>query len=249
MIEAKNYSVGYEKNILENINFKAREGEMTILMGPNGVGKTTLLKSIVGIIPHKGEINTTGSISYLNQEIFNNNSFTVFETVLLGKVENLRLRITDEDVKEVNEMLEILNIKQFSDRKLNNLSGGERQKVFIAQALLKNPKVLLLDEPTSSLDIKNQYEILDVISELTKKKNLTTLVSIHQMDLIERFGDYLIVLKDKKIFAQGKKEEVFCENMFEEVYGLYAKIEKNKDRIMFYFNNEKDKVLSGNIVQ
>ncbi|MBP2025605.1 ABC transporter ATP-binding protein [Peptoniphilus stercorisuis] len=239
MIETKNYYVGYEKDILENLNFTAKEGEMTVLMGPNGVGKTTLLKSIVGLIPHRGEIKTTGSISYLNQEIFNDNSFTVFETVLLGKVENLRLKVQDEDVEEVNEMLEMLNIKKFSDRKLNNLSGGERQKVFIAQALLKNPKVLLLDEPTSSLDIKNQYEILDIISKLTKKRNLTTLVSIHQMDLIERFGDNLIVLKDKKIFAQGTKEEVFCEEMFKEVYGLYAKIEKIEDRIMFYFNSEK----------
>lgn len=239
MIETKNYYVGYEKDILEDLNFTAKEGEMTVLMGPNGVGKTTLLKSIVGLIPHRGEIKTTGSISYLNQEIFNDNSFTVFETVLLGKVENLRLKVQDEDVEEVNEMLEMLNIKKFSDRKLNNLSGGERQKVFIAQALLKNPKVLLLDEPTSSLDIKNQYEILDIISKLTKKRNLTTLVSIHQMDLIERFGDNLIVLKDKKIFAQGTKEEVFCEEMFKEVYGLYAKIEKIEDRIMFYFNSEK----------
>lgn len=237
MINVKNYSIGYKnKEILKDLNFTAKEGEVTVIMGPNGVGKTTFLKSLAGIVEYKGDLYKSGNISYLNQEIFSDNSFTVFETVLLGKIESLSIKVADDDIEDVNKILKLLNLSDFAKEKIKNLSGGQRQKVFIAQALLKEPDILLLDEPTSSLDIKNQYEILKIITELTKEKNLTTIISIHQMDLIERFADYIVVFHNKEIYSKGKKEDIFCEEMFRDVYGIKSEIETNGKRYMFNFD-------------
>lgn len=206
MIEVKNYNISYKnKNVLKNLNFLAKDGEVTMIIGPNGVGKTTFLKSLIGLVKYEGEVKKDGVISYLNQDIYSDNSFTVFETILLGKIKDLSLIVKDNDIKEVEDIIKLLKLEDFSNKKIKNLSGGERQKVFIAQSLMKNPDILLLDEPTSSLDIKNQYEILDVISKFTKEKNLTTIISIHQMDLIERFSDYIIVFNNKEVFSKGKK--------------------------------------------
>lgn len=237
MIEVKNYNISYKnENVLKNLNFLAKDGEVTMIIGPNGVGKTTFLKSLIGLVKYEGEVKKDGVISYLNQDIYSDNSFTVFETILLGKIKDLSLIVKDNDIKEVEDIIKLLKLEDFSNKKIKNLSGGERQKVFIAQSLMKNPDILLLDEPTSSLDIKNQYEILDVISKLTKEKNLTTIISIHQMDLIERFSDYIIVFNNKEVFSQGKKEDVFCDEMFEKVYGIKSKVEKNEDRFIFNFD-------------
>ncbi|WP_297789821.1 ABC transporter ATP-binding protein [uncultured Anaerococcus sp.] len=235
MIEARNLSISYDRLIIDDISFKLEEGNVNILMGRNGSGKSTILNAISGIKAHRGEIKTSGKVSYLNQNINSKIRFTVFETILLGKVEDLSLRISKEDKKEAEKILDILDIRSYRDRYINRLSGGEVQKVFIGQALVANPKVLLLDEPVSALDLKNQYEIMRIITDLTRKLNLTTLISLHQIGLIEKFADHIILINDKKIYREGTSREVMDEKMFREVFDMETDIRDFDGNRYIYF--------------
>ena len=224
MIEAKNLSISYDKQVIDDISFKIEEGKVNILMGRNGSGKSTILNAISGIKSYEGEILTDGKVSYLNQNINSKAKFSVFETILLGKVADLSLRITKDDKKDVEKILDLLDIRKYKDKYINRLSGGEVQKVFIGQALVANPKILLLDEPVSALDLKNQYEIMRIIKDLTERLNLTTLISLHQIGLIEKFADNIILIDNKKIYRQGPSKKVMDEDMFKDIFEMETDI-------------------------
>lgn len=245
MISVKDFSFSYGgRKIIDGATFQARPGEITALMGRNGAGKTTLIKAIVNPSRNRRRHQTTGTVerkgvvSYLNQHIEGNLPFTVFETVLLGKVSKLGIRTTPEDIADVNKVLDLLDIREFEHRPIAHLSGGQRQKVFIGQALAKKPDILLLDEPTSALDIENQYKIMHQIKDLTEEQSLTTVVSLHQIDLIERFADNVVVLHNGKVYAEGPPAEVFTKEMFHEVYSVGATFAHVKGRILFGFDTE-----------
>ncbi len=235
MIEAKNLTISYDKKVINNISFKIDEGKVNILMGRNGSGKSTILNAISGIKSYDGEIKTDGKVSYLNQNINSKAKFTVFETILLGKVADLSLRITKEDKKDAEKILDILDIRKYKDKYINRLSGGEVQKVFIGQALVANPKILLLDEPVSALDLKNQYDIMRIIKNLTEKLNLTTLISLHQIALIEKFADNIILIDNNKIYRQGPSKEVMDEVMFRDIFEMETDIRDFDGNRHIYF--------------
>ena len=235
MIEAKNLSISYDKKVIDNISFKIEEGKVNILMGRNGSGKSTILNAISGIKSYRGEIKTDGKVSYLNQNINSKAKFTVFETILLGKVADLSLRISKEDKKDAEKILDLLNIRKYKDKYINRLSGGEVQKVFIGQALVANPKILLLDEPVSALDLKNQYEIMRIIKDLTEKLNLTTLISLHQIGLIEKFADNIILIDNQKIYRQGPSKKVMDEEMFIDIFDMETDIRDFDGNRHIYF--------------
>lgn len=235
MIEAKNLSISYDKKVIDNISFKIEEGKVNILMGRNGSGKSTILNAISGIKSYKGEIKTDGKVSYLNQNINSKAKFTVFETILLGNVADLSLRISKEDKKDAEKILDLLNIRKYKDKYINRLSGGEVQKVFIGQALVANPKILLLDEPVSALDLKNQYEIMRIIKDLTEKLNLTTLISLHQIGLIEKFADNIILIDNQKIYRQGPSKKVMDEEMFRDIFDMETDIRDFDGNRHIYF--------------
>ncbi|MDU3136057.1 MAG: ABC transporter ATP-binding protein [Anaerococcus prevotii] len=235
MIEAKNLTISYDKKVINNISFKIDEGKVNILMGRNGSGKSTILNAISGIKSYDGEIKTDGKVSYLNQNINSKAKFTVFETILLGKVADLSLRITKEDKKDAEKILDILDIRKYKDKYINRLSGGEVQKVFIGQALVANPKILLLDEPVSALDLKNQYDIMRIIKDLTEKLNLTTLISLHQIALIEKFADNIILIDNNKIYRQGPSKEVMDEVMFRDIFEMETDIRDFDGNRHIYF--------------
>ncbi len=235
MIEAKNLTISYDKKVIDNISFKIEEGKVNILMGRNGSGKSTILNAISGIKSYEGEIKTDGKVSYLNQNINSKAKFTVFETILLGKVADLSLRITKNDKKDVEKILDLLDIREYKDKCINRLSGGEVQKVFIGQALVANPKILLLDEPVSALDLKNQYDIMRIIKDLTEKLNLTTLISLHQIALIEKFADNIILIDNNKIYRQGPSKEVMDEVMFRDIFEMETDIRDFDGNRHIYF--------------
>ena len=236
MIDIKNLTINYDKKVIDNISFVSEPGKVHVLMGRNGAGKSSILNAISGLVNYDGDIKTDGKISYLNQNINTKVNFTVFETIILGKVKNLNFKVSKEDIKDTYEIMDLLDLRQFENKKINKMSGGEVQKVLIAQALISKPDILLLDEPVSALDLHNQYEILAIIKKLTKDLNLTTLITLHQMELIERYADNIILINDKKIYAIGNKYKIFTKKMFDDVYNIDAIIKEVDDNLLFLFN-------------
>ena len=241
-LEVKDLCFGYTSTpILKNINLNASPGEITAILGPNGAGKSTLLKCIAGLLkPKSGTILIDGRdvrefkreeivkiVSYIPQDHSIRAVLTVFEVVLLGRIHSLSWKVSDRDLEITLKTLKDLGIEKFASRYIDELSGGQRQMVFIAQALVREPKVLLLDEPVSNLDIKHQLEILDLIRKITNENNITTLIILHDLNLAARYADKIVVLRRGEIYANGKPEHVLTEKMIKDVYGVYAKVDND----------------------
>ena len=185
MLEIKDLSFSYNKhkeNIFENLSINFSKG-FNVILGPNGAGKSTLLKAIFGLLKYKGEIyydnvnlskinfnKKTELISYLPQMDLNVSPLTVLEMVLLGRLPELHQKISDEDIKAVTEILKALNIEDLITKKFSELSGGQKKMVFIAQTLVRNPKLVLLDEPTNSLDLQKQLELCQFLQNFIELK-------------------------------------------------------------------------------
>lgn len=241
MIEVHNLTFGYsfkdETNILRGVDFAAQTGKLTAVIGTNGAGKSTLLKTIMGILKGKGDIWVNGkpvaeytrkefssAVSYLSQDNDCRINLSVFEVVMLGRMEALSFRVKDEDIQATEEVLKRLNMQELASRNIMELSGGQRQLVFIAQALVKEPRILLLDEPTSALDLQKQFKLLTLLKRLTQENQFTTLVTLHHLDLAAKFADEIIILQKGEVYIQGKPHEIFTESIIEEIYRVKTKI-------------------------
>lgn len=220
------------RSVLEGINFSVEKGEILAVLGTNGTGKTTLLKSINRILkPVSGTVligrDSVSSLSrnalarkigYVEQQRVGSRA-TVFNTVLLGRKPYIEWDITHQDMEIASQALETLGLSEYSLRYLDELSGGELQKVVIARALAQQPELLLMDEPTSSLDLKNQLEVLKLIRQITLERGIAAVVAMHDLNLSLRFADKFVLLKDKTIFAAGGQEVMTAKNI-EEVYAV-----------------------------
>lgn len=221
-------------NILDGISFQARPGEITSIIGPNGAGKTTLLKCVADLAKHEGKVLFDGEektredmnefLSYMEQSTDLDVELNVFEIVLLGMVQSLSFYVSEEDIQAVNDVLDLLDIRQFAQRKIGEISGGQRQLVFIAQALIKKPSVLIMDEPTSALDLYHQFKLMEFISRITKELNCVTIMTLHHLDVALKYSDNMVVVKDHKVYSEGSPEDVFTEEMLSEVYNVNSKI-------------------------
>jgi iron complex transport system ATP-binding protein len=216
--------------VLEEASFAVENGQVLAILGTNGAGKTTLLKClnriltpIAGTVLINEEPISTLSRNALAQKMGyveqqrNGLRTTVFNTVLLGRKPYIRWDITQNDVEIASQALETLGLSDFALRYLDELSGGEQQKVIIARALAQEPEVLLLDEPTSSLDLKNQLEVLNLIRQISRERGIAAVVAMHDLNLALRFADRFILLKDKTVYAAGGSEVMTPDNI-EAVY-------------------------------
>ena len=218
--------------ILENVNFSVEGGDFLAILGTNGTGKTTLLKCINRILKPTGGTVLIGNepvselsrntlaqkLGYVEQQRSGSRT-TVFNAVLLGRKPYIQWDITRNDMLITSRALETLGLSELALRYLDELSGGELQKVVIARALAQEPELLLMDEPTSSLDLKNQLEVLKIIQKITQEQGIAAVVTMHDINLALRFADRFILLKDKHIFAAGDKEIITPENI-EAVYSV-----------------------------
>ena len=239
MIEVKNLSFAYGKReILRDVSFKAESGEIVGILGNNGAGKSTLVTCLNHILkPKSGKIILNGKdaetlskrelaqyISYVAQKNEQTQT-TVFDSVLLGRKPYIKWSIGQEDIAVCDEIIERVGLSEMKLRALDELSGGELQKVMLARALVQQPKVMLLDEPTSNLDPKNQYEMMKLVRQVADEKNITVLVVIHDLSLAMRFCDKFLLMKDGRVFDYGDKSVLTDENIYP-VYGMHAYIEK-----------------------
>ncbi len=224
--------------VLKDITFSVREGEMVGILGNNGAGKSTLIKCINKILsPKDGVIYLNKKdlrnikrreiakvIGYVAQK-YDYCNLTVFDLILLGRRPHIKWYATEGDLKMVERIIKELNLEHIALRNVNEISGGEFQKVIIGRALAQEPKVLLLDEPTNNLDLKNQIEVLQIIKEYVTNKNISALVVLHDVNLALRFCDKFIFLKNNVIYAQGTIDMI-NEEIIEKVYGVKVVIER-----------------------
>lgn len=241
MLSIRNLSFRYgHKLVLQDINLDI-EPMLTAIIGPNATGKSTLMKCLAGLLNHQGSVVLNGEridnesairhVSYLPQDNGAPIALTVLEAVLLGRHRFLSWRVSHEDLQFVLGILEDLGIKELSTRYLSHLSGGQQQMVSIAQSLVREPKVLLLDEPTSSLDLCRQLEIFNLIKRLTRERNMITLVAIHDLNLAARYADRIVVMDKGRIFDVGEPDEILTEEMIKDVYRVEAEVYIDRDRL------------------
>jgi iron complex transport system ATP-binding protein len=223
--------------VLDQIDFAVEKGECLAVLGTNGTGKSTLLKCLNRILKPQGgtvliennpvsTLSRTGlaqKIGYVEQQREGSNC-TVFDAVMLGRKPYIKWDITHKDIEITEKALEALGLLEYAMRYLDELSGGELQKVVIARALAQEPVLLLLDEPTSSLDLKNQLEVLRIIRKIAKEQNISAVITMHDLNLALRFADRFLLMKDGMVYAAGGPE-VMTEKNIEAVYSVRVAIE------------------------
>jgi iron complex transport system ATP-binding protein len=218
--------------VLTEIAFTIKSGEIVAILGPNGVGKTTLLKCLNRILrPKGGSILLDGKqlvtldmmeiarlVGYVPQRV-ETGRLTAFDAVLLGRRPHIGWDTTEKDLKIVDAIFRRLSMEHLRLVYIDEMSGGELQKVAIARALVQEPKVLLLDEPTSNLDMKNQVNILSIITQIVREHRIAAVMTMHDLNQALRYADRFIFLKNGTVHMHGN-QEVVTPQMIEEVYGL-----------------------------
>ena len=227
--------------VLRDINLSVAGGEMVGILGPNGSGKTTLIKLTSGILrPNHGEIRLDGSslnqmsrktiarsVAVVPQQFHIPFAFTTTEVVMLGRFPFIKTLSGEsaDDKNIVSEVMNLVQLSQLQERRFDELSGGERQKVILAMALAQQPKLLLLDEPTLHLDISHQIEILELVRRLNTTQKLTVIAAMHDLNLAALYFDRLVLLKAGQIVADGTPSQVLTEKTISDVFATTVKVE------------------------
>lgn len=240
MVEAKNITYAYKagaENVLDGVSFSIGAGECLAVLGNNGAGKSTLLKCIDRINPTVGAEVTVAEkdvFAMSNREMAQHIAYvpqnttvvnmTVFDTVLLGRKPYIKWDTTEEDRQIAMEIVERMGLEKYILRNVSELSGGEAQKVMLARALAQEPKLLLLDEPTSNLDPRNQHEVMQTVQKIAREHQICVITILHDLNLAIRYCDRFLFLKDSKVFACGERDVMTASNI-EAVYGMHVHIE------------------------
>lgn len=245
MIDIDGISLGYRKNIhaIKSISACIAHGELVAIIGPNGSGKSTLLKSIAGNLPlNKGEIRLEGKsirsysskalarqIAFLPQAPSAPDDYTVEDLVGYGRFPHLGWtgRMGKKDWQIVRQSIALTHLTELSQRPVCQLSGGERQRAWVAMALAQKPRLLLLDEPTTYLDISFQYEVLQLLKSLNTQLKITTLIVLHDLNQAARFADRIIGLKNGHMVLNGTPRKVFCRNTMENMFDIVVGMEQD----------------------
>ncbi len=230
--------------VLKEISALIRGPQVVSILGPNGVGKSTLIHCINKILEPTGgkvfldDVETTEyslkdmakRISYVPYSSSDTFPLTVVDTVLLGRHPHAGWKTTDEDLRKVYEVLERLEISDLAMRFFNELSAGQHQKVMLARGLVQEPDVILLDEPTSNLDIRHQLGISRMLRELSRTDGILVIMISHDLNIAARYSDNIILMHEGRIFAAGSPKDVLTEENIRTVYGVESKIIDDEGR-------------------
>lgn len=251
VLEAQNLHVSYGENlILEDLNLQIPKGKITVLVGANGCGKSTLLRTFARLQKAKsGEIflddNKLDAIStkevakrlaILPQGPVAPEGLTVQQLIKQGRYphQSWLKQWSTEDEKIVNNALEVTQMTEFADRPVDALSGGQRQRVWIAMTLAQKTDLILLDEPTTYLDMAHQVEILDLLFDLNENEGRTVVMVLHDLNLACRYAHHIVAVRNKQVYAQGKPEEVVTAEMVQEVFHMDCTIIEDQYLVHHY---------------
>jgi iron complex transport system ATP-binding protein len=244
-ITVNNLSVAYEKNlVLDNMNLTIPTGKVSIIIGANGCGKSTLLKTIARILkPQKGKIYINGNdikhqkpkkiatqVAVLPQGPKCPDGLSVRELIAYGRFPHQKTigGLTSHDKDIINWALEETRLMEYADTPVESLSGGQRQRAWIAMTLAQETEIILLDEPTTYLDMSYQLEILQLLQKMNRERGTTIVVVLHELNNSCRFADNIIGLKQGKIVCEGAPSEVITQETLKDIYGIDAKLQTSQ---------------------
>ena len=245
-ISVKNLSVAYESNtIIEDMNLSIPKGKISIIIGSNGCGKSTLLKTIARINkPKKGDIfindknikrvkekDIAKDVAFLPQGPVCPSGLTVRELVAFGRFPHQKMigGLNNHDKEVIDWAIKETGLSEFADREVENLSGGQRQRAWIAMTLAQETEIIMLDEPTTYLDMSYQLEVLEVLQRLNREKKITVVIVLHELNNACRFADNIIGLKKGKLICEGRPIDVINKENLKEIYGIDAKLQLSED--------------------
>lgn len=240
-LQTQNLQLGYDKTIIiDKLNLKIPKGKITIFVGGNGCGKSTLLRSLARILkPQAGQIflddkslteiatkEIAKRLAILPQGPIAPEGLTVLQLIKQGRYpyQSWKHQWSKEDDKIIKAVMKATNIAKLANRFVNSLSGGQRQRAWIAMCLAQNTHILLLDEPTTYLDLAHQIEVLDLLFELNATKNHTIVMVLHDLNLACRYADNIVAIKNKSIYAQGAPEKIITKKMVYDVFNIKCEI-------------------------
>lgn len=240
MLKIKDLKFSYKKNskpIFKDLNLEFSHG-FNVILGPNGAGKSTLVKCIFGLLDPLGEILYGGKninkmalrekiklMSYLPQMDVNISTLTVLEMVLLGRLPDLGPRVSDEDLSIVMATMKSLSIENLAFKNFSELSGGQKKLVFIGQTLVRQPRLIILDEPTNSLDLQKQLELCQLLERIVRERGVDLIVILHDINLAGRYADNIVVLNNNgSYYSCGKPRDVITSQMLHDVYGVIGDV-------------------------
>ena len=254
MLKIENLTFRYDRSglaVLNGANLQLKQGEIGILLGKNGSGKTTLFKNLLGINkPSGGKIQFDGEnllkmprrerarrIAYVPQDI-QFGALTVFDSILMGRVSYFGLKASQEDYVAVEKIIRDMGLESFAQRNVDELSGGERQKIAIARAMAQEPKLMVFDEPTGNLDISNEHLIFQEAKKLAREKNISILSSLHDLNQALAFGDKFFFLKNGVIDCQGG-EDVVTPTVIKNTFDIDVRIVEIENQKIIIGGNRK----------
>jgi iron complex transport system ATP-binding protein len=244
VLDIQNITLQYDETaILDNVSFQVSKGDFFVIIGPNGAGKTSLLKIFAGLEDGwQGTVSCGGKnladytrkelsqvVAMVPQHVDTDFPFTVAETVIMGRTPHLGLLGLEskEDYLLANRAMEFTDIGHLAKRRLDQISGGELQRVIIARAICQQPQVILLDEPTAALDPHHQLKIMDLMEQLRQEESVTVIMVSHDLNLASLYGNRLLLLKDGRIIKTGTPGDVLSEKLLQQSYGCTMLVDEN----------------------